>query len=91
MKFLTVGKLTKNKDEVKAAVEELGGKMTGTTNKASFCLSTKSESPLQAHKICGDLGWANILTGGPQWVLSFDRGGWSCSRWKEFFVMMFFE
>lgn len=44
MKFLTVGKLTKNKDEIKAAVEELGGKITGTTNKASFCLSTKSKS-----------------------------------------------
>lgn len=47
MKFLTVGKLTKNKDEVKAAVEELGGKITSTTNKASFCLSTKSELPLK--------------------------------------------
>lgn len=54
MKFVTVGKLTKNKDEIKAAVEELGGKITSTTNKASFCLSTKSESPLKAQKICLD-------------------------------------
>lgn len=43
MKVLTVGKLTKNKDDLKAAVEELGGKITGTANKASVCLSTKSK------------------------------------------------
>lgn len=43
MKFLTIGKLTKNKDDVKIAVEELGGKITGTVNKASLCLSTKSK------------------------------------------------
>lgn len=43
MKIYTVGKLTKNKDELKAAVEELGGKITGSANKASLCLSTKSE------------------------------------------------
>uniref|UniRef100_A0AAQ6IDE4 Poly [ADP-ribose] polymerase n=1 Tax=Anabas testudineus TaxID=64144 RepID=A0AAQ6IDE4_ANATE len=43
MKLLAVGKLSKNKDDLKAAVEELGGKMTGTANKASLCLSTKKE------------------------------------------------
>lgn len=43
MKLLTVGKLTKNKDDLKTAVEELGGKITGTVNKASLCISTKSE------------------------------------------------
>lgn len=43
MKLLTVGKLTKNKDDLKAAVEELGGKITSTVNKASLCISTKSE------------------------------------------------
>ncbi|XP_029966946.1 poly [ADP-ribose] polymerase 1 [Salarias fasciatus] len=43
MKLLTVGKLTKNKDELKAAIEELGGKITGTANKASLCISTKKE------------------------------------------------
>ncbi|CAJ1078015.1 poly polymerase 1 [Seriola dumerili] [Xyrichtys novacula] len=43
MKFLAVGKLVKNKDELKAAVEELGGKITGTASKASLCLSTKKE------------------------------------------------
>lgn len=42
MKLLTVGKLRQNKDELKAAVEELGGKITGTANKATLCLSTKS-------------------------------------------------
>lgn len=43
MKLLGVGKLSKNKDDLKAAVEELGGKITGTANKANLCLSTKSE------------------------------------------------
>ncbi|KAJ8274754.1 hypothetical protein COCON_G00093790 [Conger conger] len=43
MKILAVGKLGKNKDELKAAVEELGGKITGTANKASVCVSTKKE------------------------------------------------
>ncbi|KAG7461078.1 hypothetical protein MATL_G00206140 [Megalops atlanticus] len=43
MKLLAVGKLVKNKDELKAAVEELGGKITGTVSKASLCISTKKE------------------------------------------------
>lgn len=43
MKLIAVGKLSKNKDDLKAAVEELGGKITNTANKASLCFSTKSE------------------------------------------------
>ncbi|KAJ8270512.1 hypothetical protein GJAV_G00115780 [Gymnothorax javanicus] len=43
MKILAVGKLGKNKEELKAAVEELGGKITGTVNKATICISTKKE------------------------------------------------
>lgn len=46
MKLLAVGKLSKNKDEIKAVVEELGGKITGTATKASLCLSTKSKQLL---------------------------------------------
>lgn len=44
MKLVAVGKLSKNKDDLKAAVEELGGKITGAANKASLCLSSKSKS-----------------------------------------------
>ncbi|KAM3861234.1 poly [ADP-ribose] polymerase 1 [Diretmus argenteus] len=51
MKLLSVGKLTKNKDELKAAVEELGGKMTSTANKASLCLSTKKEVEKMSKKM----------------------------------------
>lgn len=43
MKVLTVGKLTKNKEDLKAVVEDLGGKITGTASKASVCVSTKSK------------------------------------------------
>lgn len=43
MKILTLGKLSRNKDEVKAMIEKLGGKLTGTTSKASLCISTQSE------------------------------------------------
>ncbi|XP_055275757.1 poly [ADP-ribose] polymerase 1 [Moschus berezovskii] len=43
MKILTLGKLSQNKDEVKATIEKLGGKLTGTANKASLCISTKKE------------------------------------------------
>ncbi|KAJ8410210.1 hypothetical protein AAFF_G00201910 [Aldrovandia affinis] len=43
MKILAVGKLGKNKDELKAAVEDLGGRITGTVSKASVCISTKKE------------------------------------------------
>lgn len=46
MKLLAVGKLSKNKDDIKAAVEELGGRITGTANKASLCLSSKSKLAL---------------------------------------------
>ncbi|XP_053315053.1 poly [ADP-ribose] polymerase 1 [Spea bombifrons] len=43
MKILVVGKLSKNKDEIKSLVEELGGKITGSANKATFCVSTEKE------------------------------------------------
>ncbi|XP_077408692.1 poly [ADP-ribose] polymerase 1 isoform X2 [Vanacampus margaritifer] len=43
IKVLTVGKLAKNKDDIKAAVEELGGKISGAASKASICISTKKE------------------------------------------------
>ncbi|XP_049724171.1 poly [ADP-ribose] polymerase 1 [Elephas maximus indicus] len=43
MKILTLGKLSRNKEEVKAMIEKLGGKLTGTANKASVCISTKKE------------------------------------------------
>uniref|UniRef100_A0A3Q4HYH4 Poly [ADP-ribose] polymerase n=1 Tax=Neolamprologus brichardi TaxID=32507 RepID=A0A3Q4HYH4_NEOBR len=51
MKLLTVGKLTKNKDDLKAVVEELGGKITGTVNKASLCISTKKEVEKMSKKM----------------------------------------
>uniref|UniRef100_A0A674AVF7 Poly [ADP-ribose] polymerase n=1 Tax=Salmo trutta TaxID=8032 RepID=A0A674AVF7_SALTR len=51
MKLLTVGKLRQNKDELKAAVEELGGKITGTANKATLCLSTKKEVEKMSKKM----------------------------------------
>ncbi|MEQ2224181.1 Poly [ADP-ribose] polymerase 1 [Ilyodon furcidens] len=51
MKLLAVGKLSKNKDDLKAAVEELGGKMTGTANKASLCLSSKKEVEKMSKKM----------------------------------------
>lgn len=52
MKILTLGKLSRNKDEVKATIEKLGGKLTGTVTKASLCISTRSES----NRICTLLG-----------------------------------
>uniref|UniRef100_A0A4W6D949 Poly [ADP-ribose] polymerase n=1 Tax=Lates calcarifer TaxID=8187 RepID=A0A4W6D949_LATCA len=51
MKLLAVGKLTKNKDDLKAAVEEMGGKITGTASKASLCLSTKKEVEKMSKKM----------------------------------------
>uniref|UniRef100_A0A8C7RKN6 Poly [ADP-ribose] polymerase n=1 Tax=Oncorhynchus mykiss TaxID=8022 RepID=A0A8C7RKN6_ONCMY len=51
MKLLTVGKLRQNKDELKIAVEELGGKITGTANKATLCLSTKKEVEKRSKKM----------------------------------------
>ncbi|XP_038617296.1 poly [ADP-ribose] polymerase 1 [Tachyglossus aculeatus] len=43
MKILTLGKLSRNKEEMKAAIEGLGGKLTGSANKASVCISTQKE------------------------------------------------
>ncbi|XP_020837799.1 poly [ADP-ribose] polymerase 1 isoform X1 [Phascolarctos cinereus] len=51
MKILTLGKLSRNKDEMKAAIEELGGKLTGTANKASLCISTKKEVEKMSKKM----------------------------------------
>ncbi|XP_020642204.3 poly [ADP-ribose] polymerase 1 [Pogona vitticeps] len=43
MKILILGKLSKTKDEIKSAIEELGGKMTTTVNKADLCISSQKE------------------------------------------------
>ncbi|XP_059573331.1 poly [ADP-ribose] polymerase 1 [Alligator mississippiensis] len=43
MKILILGKLSRNKEEMKTRVEELGGKVTGTANKANLCISTQKE------------------------------------------------
>lgn len=43
MKILILGKLSKNKDEIKSAVEELGGKVTTAVNKTDLCISSQSE------------------------------------------------
>uniref|UniRef100_A0A452UIF8 Poly [ADP-ribose] polymerase n=1 Tax=Ursus maritimus TaxID=29073 RepID=A0A452UIF8_URSMA len=51
MKILTLGKLSRNKDEVKAVIEKLGGKLTGTANKASLCISTKKEVEKMSKKM----------------------------------------
>uniref|UniRef100_A0A8C9VCE1 Poly [ADP-ribose] polymerase n=1 Tax=Scleropages formosus TaxID=113540 RepID=A0A8C9VCE1_SCLFO len=51
LKVLTVGKLTKNKDELKAAIEELGGKVTGTATKANLCVSSKKEVEKMSKKM----------------------------------------
>uniref|UniRef100_A0AAR2JZI8 Poly [ADP-ribose] polymerase n=1 Tax=Pygocentrus nattereri TaxID=42514 RepID=A0AAR2JZI8_PYGNA len=51
LKLLAVGKLSKNKEELKAAVEELGGKITGTVSKAAICLSSKKEVEKMSKKM----------------------------------------
>ncbi|KAM4860571.1 poly [ADP-ribose] polymerase 1 isoform 2-T2 [Thomomys bottae] len=51
MKVLTLGKLARSKDEVKAEVEKLGGKMTGTANKATLCISTRKEVEKMSKKM----------------------------------------
>ncbi|XP_023662803.1 poly [ADP-ribose] polymerase 1 [Paramormyrops kingsleyae] len=51
LKVLTVGKLSKNKDELKATIEELGGKVTGTVSKANLCISTKKEVEKMSKKM----------------------------------------
>ncbi|KAK5903551.1 hypothetical protein CgunFtcFv8_007323 [Champsocephalus gunnari] len=51
MKLMSVGKLSKNKDDLKAFVEELGGKIASSANKASLCLSTKKEVEKMSKKM----------------------------------------
>ncbi|KAK5852963.1 hypothetical protein PBY51_006793 [Eleginops maclovinus] len=51
MRLLSVGKLSKNKDDLKAFVEDLGGKISSTANKASLCLSTKKEVEKMSKKM----------------------------------------
>ncbi|XP_063079036.1 poly [ADP-ribose] polymerase 1 [Engraulis encrasicolus] len=51
LKLLAVGKLSKNKDELKAAVEQLGGKITGTATKATLCISTRKEVEKMSKKM----------------------------------------
>uniref|UniRef100_A0A4W3HYA8 Poly [ADP-ribose] polymerase n=1 Tax=Callorhinchus milii TaxID=7868 RepID=A0A4W3HYA8_CALMI len=51
MKVLLVGKMSKNKDEAKTLVEELGGKTTTTVNKATLCISSKREVEKMSKKM----------------------------------------
>lgn len=51
MKILTLGKLSQNKEDVKATIEKLGGKVTATVNKASLCVSTKKELDKMSKKM----------------------------------------
>ncbi|XP_054618362.1 poly [ADP-ribose] polymerase 1 [Dunckerocampus dactyliophorus] len=51
MKLLTVGKLAKNKDDIKAVVEEMGGKIISSATKATLCISTKKEVEKMSKKM----------------------------------------
>ncbi|XP_068088920.1 poly [ADP-ribose] polymerase 1 isoform X2 [Hyperolius riggenbachi] len=59
MAVMVIGKLSKNKDEVKALIEELGGKSTGSANKATVCVSTQKELEKMSKKM-EDLKAANV-------------------------------
>ncbi|KAE8600352.1 hypothetical protein XENTR_v10013202 [Xenopus tropicalis] len=58
-KVLVIGKLSKNKDEVKALIEGLGGKVTGSAHKATLCISTKKEVEKMSKKM-EDVKAANV-------------------------------
>ncbi|MBN3280331.1 PARP1 polymerase, partial [Polyodon spathula] len=51
MKILCIGKLVKSKDVLKTVIEELGGKTTGTANKATLCISSKKEVEKMSKKM----------------------------------------
>ncbi|XP_053548122.1 poly [ADP-ribose] polymerase 1-like [Bombina bombina] len=51
IKVLTLGKLSKNKDEIKTLIEEMGGKTTGSVNKATLCISTQKEIEKMSKKM----------------------------------------
>ncbi|XP_062406361.1 poly [ADP-ribose] polymerase 1 [Sardina pilchardus] len=51
LRLVAVGKLARNKDELKAAVEQLGGKITGTASKASLCISSRKEVEKMSKKM----------------------------------------
>uniref|UniRef100_A0AAV3AJQ4 Poly [ADP-ribose] polymerase n=2 Tax=Pyxicephalus adspersus TaxID=30357 RepID=A0AAV3AJQ4_PYXAD len=59
MSVMIVGKLSKNKDDMKAMVEEMGGKITGSANKATVCVSTQKEVEKMSKKM-EELKAANI-------------------------------
>lgn len=59
MTVMLIGKLSKNKDDVKAIIEELGGKTTGSANKATVCVSTQKEVEKMSKKM-EDVKAANI-------------------------------
>ncbi|XP_054835441.1 poly [ADP-ribose] polymerase 1 isoform X3 [Eublepharis macularius] len=47
MKVVTLGKLSRNKDDIKCTIEELGGKVTASVNKANLCISSQRTSKLE--------------------------------------------
>ncbi|CAI9570907.1 unnamed protein product [Staurois parvus] len=51
MSVMILGKLSKNKDDVKTIIEELGGKTTGSANKATVCVSTQKEVEKMSKKM----------------------------------------
>uniref|UniRef100_A0A8C5PLH5 Poly [ADP-ribose] polymerase n=1 Tax=Leptobrachium leishanense TaxID=445787 RepID=A0A8C5PLH5_9ANUR len=59
IKILVIGKLSKNKDEIKTLVEETGGKITGSVNRATLCVSTAKEVE-KMNKKMEDVQAANV-------------------------------
>ncbi|XP_013925201.1 PREDICTED: poly [ADP-ribose] polymerase 1 [Thamnophis sirtalis] len=51
MNMVVLGKLSKTKDEIKSAIEELGGKVTATVNKADLCISSQKEVDKMSKKM----------------------------------------
>ncbi|XP_055492366.1 poly [ADP-ribose] polymerase 1 [Leucoraja erinacea] len=51
LKVLLVGKLSKNKEELKSLVEEMGGKTTTSANKAQLCVSSQKEVDKMSKKM----------------------------------------
>ncbi|XP_067841290.1 poly [ADP-ribose] polymerase 1 [Heptranchias perlo] len=73
MKILLLGRLSKTKDELKTLVEELGGKITGTANKAKLCISSKKEVDKMTKKMV-EVKEANVRVVGEDLLTNLQSG-----------------
>ncbi|XP_069743933.1 poly [ADP-ribose] polymerase 1 isoform X1 [Narcine bancroftii] len=73
LKVVLVGKLSKNKDELKSLVGELGGELTSSASKAQLCVSSRKEVDKMSKKMA-EVKAANVRVVSEDFLVDLQTG-----------------